>query len=59
MNKRTGTIIAKPSGFYARVWVKLPDGTEKRRWMNLQTKDRTTAKRKLARLVGIACAGPS
>jgi hypothetical protein len=23
--KRTGTIIAKPSGFFARVWVKVPD----------------------------------
>src|SRR5579883_386380 len=49
--KRTGTLVPKPSGFYARVWVKLPDGTDARRWVNLQTKDRTTAKRKLARLV--------
>jgi integrase len=57
MNKRTGTIIAKPSGFFARVWVKLADGTEERRWINLQTKDRTTAKRKLARLVAALEAG--
>jgi integrase len=55
--KRTGTIVMKPSGAFARVWVKLPDGTEERRWMNLQTKDRTTAKRKLARLVAMLEAG--
>ncbi len=55
--KRTGTIIAKPSGFFARVWVKLPDGTDERRWMALNTKDRTTAKRKLARLVAMIEAG--
>src|SRR5579864_418181 len=50
-SKRTGTLVPKPSGFFARVWVKLPDGTEERRWVNLHTRDRTTAKRKLARLV--------
>src|ERR1019366_7396795 len=55
--KRTGTIVMKPSGAFARVWVKLPDGTEERRWMNLQTKDRSTAKRKLARLVAMIEAG--
>jgi hypothetical protein len=55
--KRAGTIIAKPSGFYARVRVRLPDGTEERRWMNLQTKDRSTAKRKLTRLVAMIEAG--
>ena len=55
--KRTGTIVAKPSGFYAQVWVKLPDGSADRRWMNLQTKDRTTAKRKLAKLVAMIEAG--
>ncbi len=55
--KRTGTIIAKPSGFYARVWVKRPDGTDERRWMALNTKDRQTAKRKLARLVAMIEAG--
>ncbi len=55
--KRTGTIIAKPSGFFARVWVKVPDGSEERRWMNLQTKDRSTARRKLARLVAMIEAG--
>ncbi|HEY4012058.1 MAG TPA: hypothetical protein VGM06_01860 [Polyangiaceae bacterium] len=49
--KRSGTLVPKPSGFYARVWVTLPDDTEERRWVNLKTKDRTTAKRKLARLV--------
>lgn len=55
--KRSGTIVMKPSGAFARVWVKLPDGTEERRWMNLQTKDRTTARRKLARLVAMIEAG--
>ena len=55
--RRTGTIVMKPSGAFARVWVKLPDGTEERRWMNLQTKDRTTAKRKLARLVAALASG--
>jgi hypothetical protein len=28
--KRTGTIIAKPSGFFARVYVKPLDGTDER-----------------------------
>jgi integrase len=55
--KKTGTIVMKPSGAFARVWVKLPDGTEERRWMNLQTKDRTTAKRKLGRLVAALASG--
>jgi integrase len=55
--KKTGTIVMKPSGAFARAWVTLPDGTEERRWMNLQTKDRTTAKRKLARLVAMIAAG--
>src|SRR5580658_4100629 len=55
--KRTGTIVMKPSGAYARVWVPLPDGTEERRWMNLGTKDRGTAKRKLARLIAKIAAG--
>jgi integrase len=55
--KRTGTLVPKPSGFFARVWVKLADGTEERRWMNLQTKDRTTARRKLTRLVSMLAAG--
>ena len=55
--KRTGTLVPKPSGFYARVWVRLADGSEERRWLNLQTKDRTTAKRKLARLVSMIEAG--
>jgi hypothetical protein len=53
--KRAGTIVMKPSGAYARVWVTLPDGSEERRWMNPQTKDRTTAK--LARLVAMIEAG--
>ena len=57
MEKRTGTIIAKPSGFFARVWVKLPDGTEERRWINLQTKNRATAVRKMARLAAMIEAG--
>ncbi|HEY5240150.1 MAG TPA: site-specific integrase, partial [Polyangiaceae bacterium] len=55
--KRTGTLIPKPSGFFARVWVKLPDGSEERRWINLQTKDRTTAKRKLAKICAMIEAG--
>ncbi len=55
--KRSGTIVAKPSGFFARVWVKLPDGTDERRWMDLRTKDPTTARRKLARLVGELASG--
>jgi integrase len=55
--KKTGTIIMKPSGAFARVWVKLPDGTEERRFINLQTTDRTTAKRKLAKLVAMIEAG--
>jgi len=55
--KRTGTIVMKPSGAFARVWVKLHDGTEERRWMNLQTKDRATAARKLKRLVAMLEAG--
>jgi len=55
--KRTGTLVPKPSGFFARVWVRLPDGVEERRWINLQTKDRSTARRKLARLVAAIAAG--
>ena len=55
--ERKGTLISKPSGFFARVWVTLPDGAEERRWINLQTKDRTTARRKLGRLVASLAAG--
>ena len=55
--KRTGTIIAKPSGLFARLWVKLEDGTEERRWFNLETKDRAKAKRVLAKLVAEIEAG--
>jgi len=55
--KRTGTIVMKPSGAYARVWVPLPDGTGERRWVNLGTKDKATAKRKLARMVASIAAG--
>ena len=57
MRARTGTLVPKPSGFFARVWVALPDGTEERRWINLHTKDRSTAKRKLARLVAGLASG--
>ena len=55
--KRSGTIIAKPSGFYARVWLKVEGGPDERRWIDLKTKDRGTAKRKLARLIAKIEAG--
>jgi integrase len=55
--KRSGTIISKPSGFFARVWVTLPEGKEERRWLNLQTTSRATAKRKLARMISMMEAG--
>jgi integrase len=57
MRARTGTLIAKPSGFFARVWVKLTDGTEARKFLPLGTKNRATAKRKLAKLVAEIAAG--
>jgi len=55
--KRTGTIISKPSGFFARVWVTLANGSEERRWVNLDTTSRATAKRRLARMVTLIEAG--
>jgi integrase len=51
--KRTGTIIAKPAGLFARVWVTSEDGKKERRWINLETKDRATAKRKLAKIIAM------
>jgi hypothetical protein len=36
--KKAGTLVPKPNGFFARVWVTLPDCTEERRWMQLGTK---------------------
>jgi len=55
--KRSGTIVMKPAGAFARVWVTLADGSEERRWVNLNTRDKTTAKRKLARLIEMIAAG--
>ena len=48
--ERTGTLVAKPSGFYARLWVAV-DGVQERRWVPLNTTDRATARRKMAKLV--------
>jgi integrase len=51
--RRTGTLVPKASGFFGRLRLTLPNGAEERRWINLQTKDRTTARRKLARMVAL------
>ena len=51
MNKRTGSLVPKPSGFFARVWEPQPNGPDKRTFVNLNTKDRATAKRRLTPLV--------
>jgi len=55
--RRTGTLVPKASGFFGRLRLTLPNGAEERRWINLQTKDRTTARRKLTRMVALLEAG--
>ena len=52
MNKRTGTLVPKPSGFFARVWV-----GEEREWVELHTKSRATALRRLAKFIADVEAG--
>jgi integrase len=54
---RSGNLVTKPAGFFARLRVNLPNGAATRRWLDLQTKDRATAQRKLARLVDMIEAG--
>jgi hypothetical protein len=45
MRARTGTIVIKPSGYFARVWV-----GQERKFISLKTKDRAEAEHKLAEL---------
>jgi integrase len=54
--KRTGTLVEKPSGFYARMWI-TRDGVERREFVNLETRDRTLAKRKMAKIQAMLDAG--
>jgi integrase len=54
--KRTGTLVPKPSGWFARVWV-TREGVEKREFINLETTDKATARRKLAKLVTMLASG--
>jgi integrase len=47
--KRTGTLVEKPSGFFAKMWI-TREGVTRREWINLETTDRTLARRKMAKL---------
>jgi integrase len=51
MRKRTGTLIEKPSGWFARIPVDLPGGAVERRWTDLETTDKAIARRKLTKIM--------
>ncbi len=53
---RTGTLILKKTGFFARIWVDV-DGKGERRWFDLETTDRTLARRKMVKLVKMIADG--
>jgi hypothetical protein len=57
MRARTGTLVERSAGWFARLTVDLPDGKSERRLINLETGDRTLAERKLAKLVASAAKG--
>ena len=54
--KRTGNLVQKPSGWYARVWI-TREGVTRREFVCLETQDKTIAKRKLAKIVKMLAAG--
>jgi integrase len=54
--KRTGTLVPKPSGYFARMWI-TRDGVERREFVNLETKDKALAKRKMAKIQRMLDAG--
>lgn len=47
--KNEGTLIHKPSGWYARFWVTI-DGVKMRKWFDLETRNRNVAQEKRARI---------
>jgi hypothetical protein len=47
--KRTGNLVQRSSGYFARLWV-TRDGVTRREFLNLETTDRALAKRKMAKL---------
>jgi len=50
-NERKGTIEWRRGVAYARVWIDRPDGTKKRKRVNLKTRDPKTAERMLAKVM--------
>jgi len=53
---RTGSLVLKPSGYFARMWI-TREGVERREFVNLETTDKALAKRKMAKIQKMLDAG--